>query len=494
MKNPLPIILLSLFSIGSFGQTLFVPGGIGSNITNSNVGVGTATPQSKLDVSGNIQISNASIPMGLMTEVGGTTPLLNFSLNFREPNFNTSYIGAGFRIDSRSTTDFPLFQWLVRSAGSSAENTAMCLTQDGKLGVGINFHPTAPLHVMTGSTNPMTIFESVGSTNSWITVKNSVAQLNAGIGSTGSTIGFSYLWSSSGKFMIGSDGNPTVVVDGMGNGNVGIGTTTPGSSYKLDVNGTINAAGILINGAPFAGGGSQWTTSGSNVYYNTSGNVGIGTATPNFKLELAADTQLAIGKTYLDNCLDANNSYVRSNFGSNVFWDGVNHVWQVRQIGNNDFSSMIHPNSDGLAFITAPSDGNVAKSLTNSQFMAYERMRITASGNVGIGTTSPDAKLTVTGQVHAQEVKVTVSAPGPDYVFEKDYKLTSLEEIKNYIDQNKHLPEVPSAKEMEKNGIQLGEMNILLLKKIEELTLYVIEQNKKMEILSEKVKTLETNK
>jgi len=102
-------------------------------------------------------------------------------------------------------------------------------------------------------------------------------------------------------------------------------------------------------------------------------------------------------------------------------------------------------------------------------------------GNVGIGTTTTDAKLSVKGQVHAQEVKVDLNgAVAPDYVFEKDYKLTSLEEIKNYIDQNKHLPEVPSAKEMEKNGVQLGEMNMLLLKKIEELTLYTIEMNKKI--------------
>src|SRR6185295_6708419 len=107
-----------------------------------------------------------------------------------------------------------------------------------------------------------------------------------------------------------------------------------------------------------------------------------------------------------------------------------------------------------------------------------ERLRITNKGNVGIGNSNPDAKLTVTGQVHAQEVKVSIAAPGPDYVFSSDYKLPSLEDIKTYIDQNKHLPEVPSAKEMEKNGVQLGEMNMLLLRKIEELTLYLLEQNK----------------
>jgi len=104
-----------------------------------------------------------------------------------------------------------------------------------------------------------------------------------------------------------------------------------------------------------------------------------------------------------------------------------------------------------------------------------EYLTIISGGNVGIGTVSPDQKLTVNGTIHSKEVKVDLSVPAPDYVFENDYKLPSLEEVKNYIDQNKHLPEVPSAKEMETNGVQLGEMNMLLLKKMEEITLYMIE-------------------
>jgi len=116
-------------------------------------------------------------------------------------------------------------------------------------------------------------------------------------------------------------------------------------------------------------------------------------------------------------------------------------------------------------------------------------MTIRLNGNVGIGTDDPGSyKLAVNGSINAAEVKVTATIPGPDYVFEKDYKLPTLGEIESYITKNKHLPEVPSAKEMEENGLQLGEMNLLLLKKIEELTLYMIEQQKRIEQLETKVK------
>ena len=117
-----------------------------------------------------------------------------------------------------------------------------------------------------------------------------------------------------------------------------------------------------------------------------------------------------------------------------------------------------------------------------------EVFRITEYGSVGIGTTNPDSKLTVNGTIHSTEVKVDLNVPGPDYVFEEDYNLRSLEETEAYIKENKHLPEIPSAKEMEANGLELGEMNMLLLKKVEELTLYLIQSNKEKEELSQQLK------
>ena len=102
------------------------------------------------------------------------------------------------------------------------------------------------------------------------------------------------------------------------------------------------------------------------------------------------------------------------------------------------------------------------------------------SGNVGIGTTNPGAyELAVNGEIRAKEIKVE-TANWPDYVFTENYTLPTLEEVKRHIDQNGHLINLPSAKQIEANGLELGEMNRLLLEKIEELTLYILEHEKRL--------------
>ncbi|WDF60803.1 tail fiber protein [Flavobacterium sp. KACC 22758] len=110
----------------------------------------------------------------------------------------------------------------------------------------------------------------------------------------------------------------------------------------------------------------------------------------------------------------------------------------------------------------------------------YQNRNAYFNGNVGIGTTNPTSKLTVAGNITSREVKVTVDA-GADFVFENEYNLPSLESVDKFIKENKHLPEIASAKEMQKDGINLSEMNIKLLQKIEELTLYMIEMKKENE-------------
>ena len=104
-----------------------------------------------------------------------------------------------------------------------------------------------------------------------------------------------------------------------------------------------------------------------------------------------------------------------------------------------------------------------------------ERMRITGTGNVGIGTLNPDEKLTVNGSIHTQEVRVDVDGFSvPDFVFKEGFDLMALQKLKEYIEQNHHLPNIPSASESENKGMNLKQMNLLLLQKIEELTLYVL--------------------
>lgn len=113
---------------------------------------------------------------------------------------------------------------------------------------------------------------------------------------------------------------------------------------------------------------------------------------------------------------------------------------------------------------------------------------VSSSGNVGIGTTNDHSgyKLSVYGNVLAQKIRITQTG-WPDYVFHPGYKLPSLNDVDAYIKQNCHLPDVPSAAEVEKDGLDLGDNQATLLKKIEELTLYLIEQNKKNEELSKQL-------
>ncbi|WP_293917940.1 MULTISPECIES: hypothetical protein [unclassified Sphingobacterium] len=112
-----------------------------------------------------------------------------------------------------------------------------------------------------------------------------------------------------------------------------------------------------------------------------------------------------------------------------------------------------------------------------------------SQGNVGIGTISPQEKLSVNGKIRAHEVKVE-TANWPDYVFAKDYKLMELDELAAHIREKGHLPNIPKAEEIEKNGVALGEMNRTLVEKIEELTLYLIKYAEEVKELKKEIQEL----
>lgn len=121
-------------------------------------------------------------------------------------------------------------------------------------------------------------------------------------------------------------------------------------------------------------------------------------------------------------------------------------------------------------------------------FVETEKMRITRDGRVGIGTSAPDgeSKLDVAGAVRAEKFIIgdwVLEEEPPDYVFSPEYKVTPLLELECYIKENSHLPEIPSATEMKENGLDLIKFNMTLLKKVEEITLHLIEQKKEIESL-----------
>lgn len=114
------------------------------------------------------------------------------------------------------------------------------------------------------------------------------------------------------------------------------------------------------------------------------------------------------------------------------------------------------------------------------------------NGNIGIGTKSPAYKLDVIGTIRAREILVDLNGVGgADFVFDTNYRLRPLSEVQSFIAENKHLPEIQSAKDMQQNGVSVNELQFQLLQKIEELTLYIIEQDQQIKDLQQKVEQLQ---
>lgn len=212
------------------------------------------------------------------------------------------------------------------------------------------------------------------------------------------------------------------------------------------------------------------------------GSLGIGTNVPSEKLDIYG------GSARIS----------RSTAPFNGNFDAIKALWLQGQ-GINEMAIGYSSTGGGAAAIGFNRGGGYdteIKFYTNPLSSAathsmVERMRITQAGNVGIGTTNPGTyKLAVEGTIGARKIKVAQST-WADFVFDNDYCLPSLSELEKYIDKHRHLPGIPTAEQVEKEGVDLGEMNVKLLQKVEELTLYLIEIKKENADMKARLNALE---
>ena len=243
--------------------------------------------------------------------------------------------------------------------------------------------------------------------------------------------------------------------------------------------------------------------SGKGLSYFNGGNVGIGTSTPSEKLDVIGNVQLS-GTIKFGNSGSRtehrNNAGLQGNAGavSGFFesYDPQNYPtsatswWHLIDSRHSNVS-----NNYAMQFAGSFFDQKLffRKTNNNPAQLWKEVIMAETNGSVGIATTTipNDYKLAVGGNIIAEKVVVKLKTDWPDYVFKTTYRLCPLEEVELYINQNKHLPEVPSADEISKTGIDLGQINTKLLQKVEELTLYLISQHKELKMQNNKLENLQ---
>lgn len=183
----------------------------------------------------------------------------------------------------------------------------------------------------------------------------------------------------------------------------------------------------------------------------------------------------------------------RLNFGG-IDWSG-DPVWMAKYVKTKEQTELRVNIGDDGGSRDIFSVGHIDWSDLN-----WRSWFVASSQGVGIGTTTPTAKLDVVGAIKGDQLdingtirtkEVKIEATGwSDFVFDENYRLPSLSEVENHIKENKHLPDIPSEKEVLKDGVNVVEMQAKLLQKIEELTLYVIEQDKKIENQNKEIQEL----
>ena len=267
-------------------------------------------------------------------------------------------------------------------------------------------------------------------------------------------------------------------------GNVGIGVTNPlaplhlaGGRQPLSGSSVIFDKGTSDNQFYLSFYGNSLSQAFIGQPANVSNRLDLGTSNLNIVMSLL-EKNVGIGTTTPQAAFHVNAGAQYQN-GPSVIFDK----------GTSDKQFYLYFNGDNTVQGYVGQPANVAHRLDLGTDGNSTAMTILGT-NIGIGTTTPQEKLSVNGTVCATKVRVAQTGCWADYVFNTGYRLRPLSEVEQYINQNHHLPEVPSAQEVEKNGLDVGDNQATLLKKVEELTLYMIEQNKKLESQQQQIDDL----